>query len=340
VILLKLSNSNKEIKMNKLEYIWVDGVTPTNTLRSKTKVLEDFGGELSECPVWGFDGSSTNQAKGSDSDCVLNPVRLYHNPIEKNGYLVLCDVENVDGTKHDTNQRSSLSNIARETLTDPWFGMEQEYTMFKDDAPLGWQNGEPPPQGDYYCGRNIGEEIAREHMDACMRANIKISGINSEVMLGQWEYQIGPADPLRVSDDLWVARWLMEKICAKHGVTPSLDPKPIKGDWNGAGCHTNFSTKEMRNKNGIDSIYDAVTKLSHKHREHIAAYGANNDERLTGDHETCDIDTFKCGVSDRGASIRIPWQTHVEKSGYLEDRRPSANCDPYTVCHRILKTVL
>ena len=326
--------------MNKLEYIWVDGVEPTSTLRSKTKVLEDFGGELSECPIWGFDGSSTNQAKGNDSDCVLKPARLYRSPIENDGYLVLCEVENVDGSKHDTNRRSELSTIARETRTEPWFGMEQEYTMFEGDVPLGWHDGEPPPQGDYYCGRNIGEEIAREHMDACIEADIKICGINSEVMLGQWEYQIGPADPLRVADDLWAARWLMEKICAKYGVIPSLDPKPIKGDWNGAGCHTNFSTNKMREANGIEFIYEAVQKMSDKHQEHINVYGADNDKRLTGDHETCDVDTFKCGVSDRGASIRIPWQTHIEKSGYLEDRRPSANCDPYTVCHRILKTVL
>jgi len=326
--------------MNKLEYIWIDGVTPTNTLRSKTKVLEYFEAELSECPIWGFDGSSTNQAKGSDSDCVLKPVRLYQNPLERHSHLVLCEVENVDGSKHDSNTRAKLATIAHETRTEPWFGMEQEYTMFEDDTPLGWDNGEPPPQGDYYCGRNIGEEIAREHLDACIRANIKISGINSEVMLGQWEYQIGAADPLRVSDDLWVARWLMEKICAKYGVTPSLSPKPIKGDWNGAGCHTNFSTKKMRQAGGIDSIYEAIHKLSQKHPEHIAVYGDGNKDRLTGDHETCDINTFRYGVSDRGASIRIPWQAHKEKSGYLEDRRPSANCDPYAVCHRILKTVL
>ena len=330
--------------MTKIEYIWLDGNEPQQ-LRSKTKVLEEFSGNLVDCPIWGFDGSSTNQAPGDNSDCVLKPIRLYENPLDEqhNSYLVMCEVWNVDDTPHKTNNRFELEEMCvKHSEKEPWFGMEQEYTLFKNDRPLGWpEDGSvPPPQSDYYCGRNVGEDIVKQHMDACITADIKICGINSEVMLGQWEYQIGADNPLRVSDDVWVARWLMEKICAMYDIKVSLDPKPIAGDWNGAGCHTNFSTRLMRDKGlGIVSIHNAMDRFKEKHIEHILVYGRGNVKRLTGLHETCPIDKFRWGVSDRGASIRIPWQVEKEEGGYLEDRRPAANCDPYMVCWRILKTV-
>ena len=330
--------------MTKLEYIWIDGTEPTPQLRSKTKVVENFNRNLSDCPLWGFDGSSTNQAPGHKSDCILKPVRLYDNPLdeEPNSFLVMCEVWNPDDTPNSTNHRFELENLCvTHSEEHPWFGIEQEYTMFKDGFPLAWpEEGEPPPQGDYYCGRNHGEDIVKQHLDACMTAGIKICGVNSEVMLGQWEYQIGADNPLIISDDVWVARWLMEKICALYGIVVSLDPKPVKGDWNGAGAHTNFSTKAMREDGGDTVIYNAIKKLEKKHQEHIDVYGYGNEKRLTGLHETCPIDEFRWGVSDRGASIRIPYQVDKDRKGYLEDGRPAANCDPYKVCHIIIETIL
>ena len=334
--------------MTKLEYIWIDGTEPTQQLRSKTKVVEDFKQNIQDCPEWNFDGSSTNQADGHNSDCVLKPVRLYENPLDEDSFLVLCEVWTTDGEPHPTNHRWQLDDIqSKYSKEDVWVGIEQEYTLFKKGitegtfVPVGWpeDGSEPSAQGDYYCGRNKGEHIARRHMDACMKAGIGITGINSEVMLGQWEYQIFGKDPYKVCDDMWVARWLLEKICLRKHRVVSLDPKPIEGDWNGAGCHTNFSTKEMREDGGINLIKLACDKLSEVHQEHIDAYGIDNDKRLTGLHETCDITEFKYGVSDRGASIRIPWQVERDGKGYLEDRRPASNCDPYVVSQKLVETI-
>jgi len=329
--------------MIKLEYIWIDGTEPTAQLRSKTKVVEDFGRNISSCPEWNFDGSSTNQAEGANSDCVLKPVKMYENPMEKyDSYLVLCEVWGVDGNPHSTNKRWQLDGVQSKYNKDSiWVGIEQEYTLYENGYPLGWpENGsEPPPQGDYYCGRNKGEWIARKHMDLCINAGIKISGINSEVMLGQWEYQIGADDPLTISDDVWVARWLMEKLTDKYNMDVSLDPKPVEGNWNGAGAHTNFSTKAMREEGGDKDIHEAIKKLEIKHYEHIQVYGDGNQRRLTGMHETCPINQFHWGVSDRGASVRVPNQVAKEGKGYLEDRRPAANCDPYVVCHILVETI-
>ena len=323
--------------MHKLEYLWLDGCTPTQ-IRYKTKVVKEFG-KSNEAPIWGFDGSSTEQADGNNSDCVLKPVRVYPNPLETNSSIILCEVWNVDDTPHESNTRRLLEETITDDI-DEWVGFEQEYTLFKGGKPYGWPSvGQPPPQGDYYCGRNIGEKVSREHMNACIEAGISICGTNAEVMLGQWEYQIGAGGSIHMSDDLWVARWLLERICEEHELVISLHPKPIQGDWNGAGCHTNFSTKEMREDGGYDEILEACEKLSKNPQEHIDAYGQDNDQRLTGLHETCSITEFRYGVSDRGASIRIPWQVKRDKKGYLEDRRPASNCDPYVVSQKLIETI-
>ena len=322
------------------EYIWIDGSEPTQLLRSKTKIVPD-GAEL---PIWGFDGSSTNQAPGSASDCVLRPVRSVPDPIRGgDNVLVLCEVLNTDLTPHASNTRAALAPIAeRYASHEPWFGIEQEYTFMKDGRPLGWpQGGFPAPQGGYYCGVGedevFGRDVVEAHTTACLAAGLEISGTNAEVMMGQWEYQIGPLGPLEVSDEIWLSRWLLYRIGEDFEIAATLDPKPIKGDWNGAGAHTNFSTKEMRES--YDPILAAAEALGKSHDEHISNYGAGVDKRLTGLHETAPWTEYSYGVSDRGASVRIPWQVKVEGKGYLEDRRPNANMDPYVVTRLITETV-
>lgn len=326
----------------KAEYIWLDGVEPTPALRSKTKILT----EGQEPPEWGFDGSSTEQADGSSSDCVLKPVFNCPDPIRggKN-IIVMCEVYNADGSVGKSNNRAAAAEtLAKFKDQDPWFGMEQEYTMMTTEGhPAGFpEGGYPGPQGPYYCGVGaveiFGREIVEKHMDACLEAGLKLSGINAEVMPGQWEFQIGPAGLTEVGDHMHVARWLLKRIAEDYGIVISFDPKPAKGDWNGAGCHTNYSTKAMREDGGYDVIIKACEKLGEKADLHIANYGAGLEDRLTGLHETASYKEFKYGVSDRGASIRIPLQTEQQKKGYLEDRRPCANIDPYVVARLLVET--
>jgi glutamine synthetase len=330
----------------KAEYIWIDGHKPTHKLRSKTKIIEGPVTSLDQVPDWSFDGSSTNQAVGHDSDRAMHPVSFYPDPIRGGDHiLVMTEVRYPDGKIHETNKRARLAGLAeKHAAEDAWFGIEQEYTFFRGRSPLGWPDGGyPAPQGPFYCGVGadevFGREIVEDHMEACLVAGLGISGVNAEVMPGQWEFQIGPLGPLESGDQLWIARWLLYRIAEDYGVNASIHPKPVKGDWNGAGAHTNFSTKSMRATGGYDVIETACKKLGEKHEEHIAVYGAHNEERLTGLHETCSIHEFRYGVSDRGASLRIPLQTVKEGKGYLEDRRPSANMDPYEVCAIMLETV-
>jgi len=322
------------------EYIWIDGTEPTAKLRSKTKVIDDGV----EPPVWGFDGSSTNQAPGRASDCVLNPVFTCPDPIRGgNDVLVMCEVLLTDMTPHPTNTRAACVEVANKYAEqEPLFGIEQEYTFLQDGRPLGWpQGGFPGPQGPYYCGVGTdeiwGRDVVEMHTKACMDAGLAISGTNAEVMMGQWEFQIGPVGPLEASDQIWVARWLLYRCGEEFDVTATLDPKPVQGDWNGAGAHTNFSTKAMRES--YDPIVKACEALGAKAELHITNYGAGVEHRLTGLHETAPWTEYSYGVSNRGASVRIPWQVEKDGKGYIEDRRPNANMDPYVVTRLITDTI-
>jgi glutamine synthetase len=343
------------------EYIWIDGTKPTALLRSKTKAIptgEDVITKLEQLPEWGFDGSSTNQAAGDKSDCALKPVFVCEDPIRGTPHvLVLCEVYNADDTPHVSNTRAHLRELVgnHEDRANCWFGLEQEYTLFKGRTPLGFpQGGYPAPQGPYYCGVGAdevsGRPLVEAHMMACANAGLKISGVNAEVMPGQWEFQIGPATTLEAGDHLWVARWILYRLGEDYGINASLDPKPVRGDWNGAGCHTNFSTPLMREQpgeagqdkgdtlRGMEAINAWCETASNHVKGHLATYGPGLESRLTGLHETARFDEFTWGESDRTASIRIPLETTRKGYGYLEDRRPNANIDPYEVAGVCLKT--
>ncbi|NRB49219.1 MAG: glutamine synthetase beta-grasp domain-containing protein [Saprospiraceae bacterium] len=331
---------------SKLEYIWLDGSEPTQGLRSKTKIIKDFGGTLEECPMWSFDGSSTGQASGGASDCLLKPVAIYPDPDRKNGYLVMTEVLSADGSAHATNGRATIEDDDN----DFWFGFEQEYFLWdpETDLPLGFPaGGFPGPQGPYYCSvgakNAYGREIIEEHLDICLEAGLNVEGINAEVAAGQWEFQVFAKGAAEAGDQIWVARYLLERTAEKYGVAINWHCKPVLGDWNGSGMHANFSNTALRtagNKETYDKICSAFGASPEVIKACIDVYGADNHLRLTGLHETQAIDKFSYGISDRGASIRIPIAT-VENDwkGWLEDRRPNSAADPYKVAAVIIKTV-
>jgi len=329
----------------KLEYIWLDGYEPVPNLRSKTKIV-DFDGEpaLEELPIWNFDGSSTRQAEGSSSDCLLKPVAVFPDPARKHGMLVMCEVLLPDGTPHPSNSRATIPDDP-----DTWFGFEQEYFLYRDGAPLGFpREGFPAPQGEYYTGvgyKNVGDvarAIVDEHIDLCLEAGINLEGINAEVAKGQWEFQIFGKGSKRAADEVWIARYLMLRLCERYGVDINFHPKPlgVEHDWNGSGMHTNFSTQHMREVGGEDYFQALMAAFDDAKDDHISVYGPDNHMRLTGLHETAAIDEFTFGVANRGASVRIP-HSFVNNGfrGYLEDRRPNSLGDPYRIAGRILQTI-
>lgn len=338
-----------------VEYIWLDGSLPSQQLRSKTRVIEYTESySLDDLPDWSFDGSSTGQAQGGDSDLILKPVCLVKDPIrQKNNSLVLCEVWDAE-KPHTSNSRAPLRELLDKVKKElePKVGFEQEFTFLKSGEPLAWlSNPQPQKQGSYYCGvgsgKVFGRELAEAITQACIDAGLQVFGANAEVLPGQWEVQIGyrgfsmdDAELLVSVDHLILFRWLAARIAEQFEISVSFDNKPVKGNWNGSGCHTNFSTSDTRNpEEGLKAVKRYISLLEKQHSQHITFYGHGLAERLTGEFETCSINEFKSGIADRAASIRIPRQVQQKGYGYLEDRRPGANCDPYVVLEKILSTV-
>lgn len=334
--------------MTVVEYIWLGG---NNEFRSKTRVLDNVNTTtiyIKDIPDWNYDGSSTGQASGRESEVIIKPKTLFKNPFgQPYDYIVLCDTYLPDGSPLYNNTRILADAIFNKKLEEePWFGLEQEYFLIDPttNKPLGFD--ETGKQGQYYCSigceNAFGRKIVDEHFRMCLYAGVKIGGINAEVAPGQWEFQIGPCVGIDAGDHLWTARYILQRLGEIHNVKIDLSPKPLKGDWNGSGCHTNYSTKNMREgtdeKTGLNYIDEAIDKLSKNHQEHMKVYGIGNEDRMTGKHETASFTVFTDGVANRGASVRRGNETIKNKKGYFEDRRPSANCDPYLVTSAIFKT--
>jgi len=331
-------------------YLWIGGCG--GDLRAKTRTLSEKVSSVKDLPDWNYDGSSTNQAPGDNSEVMLVPKVMYPCPFRLgDNIIVLCEcVHPLTRKPIPTNTRALARKIFEHPdVADevPWYGIEQEYTLFESDGttPLGWPKfGYPGPQGPYYCGagtrRAYGRQIVEAHYRACLYCGINISGTNAEVMAGQWEYQVGPVEGISSGDQMMLSRYLLERITEAFQVVVSFHPKPMKGDWNGAGCHTNYSTKSMRTDGGYAKIIEAIERLAKKHEEHIKVYGVDNDQRLTGAHETASIAKFSYGVANRGASVRIPNTAKADGKGYFEDRRPASNMDPYVVTAKIAETTI
>ena len=328
-----------------IEYIWIGG---NYELRSKIKVMYNTHIEnISDIPEWNYDGSSTDQAEGINSEVIIKPRSLFKENIIH--IYVLCDTYDDQGNPLETNNRFKSKKIFdKNTQAKPWFGLEQEYFLIdpKTNRPLGFDKNKN--QGQYYCsvgcGNSYGRHIAEEHMRLCIQVGINISGMNAEVAPGQWEYQIGPCEGIDAGDHLWMARYLLQKIAEKHNTIVNIEPKPLEGEWNGSGCHTNYSTEYMRegygDNSGLFYINKAIDNLSLKHDDHMKVYGSGNELRMTGKHETANFNIFSKGIANRGASIRIGNNNVKNKKGYFEDRRPSSNCDPYLVSSIIFQTTV
>merc|ERR1712060_462000 len=273
--------------------IWLDA---HQTPRSKTKVLTARPTKLSDLPVWNYDGSSTEQAEGHNSEINIMPRAIFDDPFR--GYphvMVLTDAYNAwDDKPAIGNTRAACAEVHdKYKKLDAWYGIEQEYTLMKPGkvgvaptVPYGFNEdgSEPAPQGPYYTGAGtgvaIGRPVADDHLKKCLQAGVKVTGINAEVMPGQWEYQVGPCRGIEIGDHMVVSRYIMYRVTEHHNVVCSLSPKPADGDWNGAGCHTNFSTKEMREKGGYEAIIKVCEAFGKVAAEHIAEYGEGNDKRL------------------------------------------------------------
>ena len=419
--------------MIKAEYIWIGGC---GEFRSKTKMMYSVDNNIfnladtgylnhKNYPSWDYDGSSTKQASGDDSEVLLRPVRVWNDPFVCIGSsqhlveslrstIVLCETIYPDGTYPKTSTRHKACEIFDKKLSEePWFGIEQEFYMltkhglepsdglepcdglepsdaidggrkYENHKALGQFSGEFEPQGRYYCGvggTNVfGREIVTDTFNRCISMGLNVSGMNAEVGPGQWEIQIGPCEGIDAGDQILMLRYILYKVSENYNVEIVLDPKPLGGgNWNGSGCHTNYSTKDMRDgrwallhstadsssadssvddestdesaaamrkdidtpvRTGLECIYDAIEKLKSKHSDHMKIYGSDNEQRMTGLHETAGYDTFSSGVADRSASIRIPRSTASQQKGYLEDRRPGANMDPYLVTSKIFETTI
>ena len=187
----------------KLEYIWIDG---DGQIRSKTKIYEEMNSKvtdllkkslvnkdtrllndkkyLSELKImkiisdWNYDGSSTNQAEGNNSEVILKPVRIYIDVFRQNSLLVLCETWAHTLHPHTTNTRNKSLNIFRKYKDEkPWFGIEQEFFMIDilNGLPLGFNNdGSAHPQGKYYCsvgaGKCYGRPFAEEVLENCINS--------------------------------------------------------------------------------------------------------------------------------------------------------------------------
>lgn len=339
------------------EYIWLDS---QDNLRSKTKIMNK---EITETnsffdantyPVWNYDGSSTGQATTDNSEVLLKPVAVYPDPVRTFGYsyLVVCEhmIMGQDGNYLPDSRRKAVDifNNNKSCGSDPMFGLEFEFFLYQKNNPLGipkYPDSFPKPQGDYYCGigaqNAIGRQMIEVVLNRCLHSRVEITGLNAEVAPGQWEFQVCNTG-IKACDDSIVFKYILQRTAEDYNVDINFHPKPIEGDWNGSGCHVNFSTKEMREgtseKTGYDIILESIKKLEGCHKEHMEVYGIDNDKRLTGKHETGKYDEFTYGVANRGCSIRIPRTTEKDKKGYFEDRRPSSNMNPYVVCSKIYET--
>lgn len=332
-----------------VDYIWLGGNNEIRT-KSRTLKLDSLVPTLSDIPKWNYDGSSTGQAPSEgDTEITLVPVYMKIGPyIRDKPYAHIIIVVCATYYSDDKPLPNNHYQFAREVFShrvdeEPWFGLEQEYFIMDNSThnAIGMNDNINTPQGQFYCGvgglNSYGRGIVNQHYIQCLNYDLQISGVNQEVAVGQWEFQIGPVTGIETAHQMIIARFLLESVAEQNGCYISYEPKPYP-QWNGSGCHINFSTKSMRESGGLNVIFSSMKKLEANHLRHIAFYGDDNEKRLTGRHETSSINNFTWGVGTRNTSVRIGNDTYKNGCGYFEDRRPAANIDPYVTTALIFKT--
>lgn len=339
------------------EYVWIDSDYwdgKSFDLCCKTLTLDSVPGGVSETPSWSYSGDG-------GQEFVMVPRRIYKDPFRGGeNIIVLTDTyaepvtdgsstaAHGDATAFNARAGCAEAMAAAEAMgEDPWFGFEQEYYLLDAQTswPLGWPaRGYPDPTVAYFCSVGATKVAARDvveaHYRACLYAGVQIGGVNSEVAPAQWEFQVGPGSGVQAADDLWMSRYILQRLCEEFSVGVTFDPKPVKG-WAGIGCHTNYSNNATRARpGGLDAMKEQIALLQRRHSAHMAEYGIGNERRLTGEHDAPSMSDFNFGVADRKTSIRISTKCAVQDCGWYEDRRPAANMDPYTVARLLVETTL
>ena len=325
-----------------VEYIWLDN---DNNFRSKTKIITNkLVTSLTSLPLWNYDGSSCGQANTETSEVMLKPVFMCNDPFRgqnhRLAYCVTYTGEQMVPLKN--NYREYAQQIFKEDKVNyfkPWFGMEQEFFIMDPETGMPFNYSNSNTQGKYYCGVGTCQKVERDIMEDFIKrsydAGLKVCGINAEVAQGQWEYQVGPLTGIFAADQLMMSRYILVRTAENHNANINFHPKPLGVNWNGSGCHTNYSTKFTRGgtdeHHGIHYINTYIERLKNHHTECMQQYGRDNHLRMTGTCETADYNHCTHSVGGRDCSIRIGYDTARWECGYFEDRRPASNCDPYLV---------
>nr|CAH7745052.1 unnamed protein product [Callosobruchus chinensis] len=315
-----------------LTYLWIDHTG--ENLRSKTRTLDFSPSTYKEVPIWNFNGFHTMKAPKEKSDYYLVPVSLYNDPIRRGANkIVLCETFDADEKPCKTNHRQKCVEALNKVCDhEVYIGFEQDYyIMGSDGRPFGWPPmGEPISDRQYYASMCtvIGREITECIYRALLYAGVNVYSDCAEPAPSQWELKTNGERGVKPADDMWFSRWLMQRIAEDFGLCISFQPF-VSPRWSKSGLHVTYSTKKMRDNDGMKYIQETIKKLEKCHTEMLKIYKS-----------TYLGDKFTSGIGDRTASVRIPKIVADKKKGFIEDRRPAGNADPYKIMEALIKACI
>ncbi|KAJ8321547.1 hypothetical protein KUTeg_000903 [Tegillarca granosa] len=336
-----------------VEYVFLNHTR--HRVHSKTRVLDYEPQKAEDCPLWDVYMFKTFEGVEPRKEMILKPVAMYRDPFRRGrNKIALCELWETMEKPAGVNTRRSCAELLKKVEEEGvWFGMEQEYFIMGDNGlPLNWDKDPKAINLNFHTGVGLCKtagyerELAEFHFQACLYAGLKMYGINREDSPSQWEYQIGPCEGIDLADQIVISRYLLWRTGEFYGVEISMDTKPAVSPENAPnqsnGGHMNFSTTRMRKEGGIKYINEAVEILRNSPQvmSHYDLHGGkDNAKRLTNAYFVPGMD-FTTGIGDKYSSVRIPTLVALQGKGYLEDRRPCANADPYEVCETLTRTLL